>query len=143
MTTEDGGAKRQLPELEPETEFFWTAGATGQLLIARCQSCELYIHPPLPRCSRCGGDVAPAPVSGLGRVATYSVNMQPWLPGMKVPFVFAAVELEEQAQLYVMTNIIDSPIEAVHIGMPVAVSFEQHEDVYLPMFHPRETTHAG
>lgn len=136
MTTEPVAARRQLPALEPESEFFWTAGATGVLKIARCQSCERYIHPPLPRCGQCGGTVAPQPVSGRGKVASYTINMQPWQPGMQVPFVFAAVELEEQRELYVMTNLVDCPTDAVRVGLPVAVTFEQHDDVYLPMFRP-------
>ncbi len=126
--------KRQLPSLEPETEFFWTGGAMGELLIQRCASCGTYQHPPLPRCRACHGeDVAPMPVSGRGRIATFTVNHEAWLPGLKVPFVYAAVELEEQSQLYVFTNIL-GPVEAVRSGLAVAVTFEQHDDVWLPMF---------
>src|SRR5579863_8969582 len=87
---------RQLPSLERETAFYWQAGADGVLKICRCQSCGHYIHPPLPRCPKCAGEVQPEAVSGRGRVASYTINYQQWLPGMAVPFVFAAVELEEQ-----------------------------------------------
>ena len=52
-----------------------------------------------------------------------------------MPFVFAAVELEEQAELYVFTNIL-APVDAVSRGMAVTVTFEHHEDVWLPMFVP-------
>jgi uncharacterized OB-fold protein len=130
-------ARRQLPALEPGTAFFWTAGAQGRLMISRCGSCGRYQHPPLPRCPACGGeDVGPVPVSGRGRVATFTVNHQPWVPGLEAPFVFAAVELVEQAELYVFTNIIGRPVEEVRIGMPVQVRFEPHGDVFLPMFQP-------
>jgi uncharacterized OB-fold protein len=129
---------RQLPALERENRFYWTAGAQGRLEICRCGACGAYTHPPQPRCSRCrSADVAPAPVSGRGRVATYTVNRQAWMKGLQEPFVFAAVELEEQAELYVFTNIINCPVETVSAGMPVEVLFEQREDVYLPMFQPR------
>jgi uncharacterized OB-fold protein len=128
--------ERKLPQLEPETAFFWQSGADGQLRIQRCTSCGQYQQPPWPRCKACHGeDLASQVVSGRGRVASYTVNYETWLPGLKVPFVFAAVELEEQAALYVFTNII-APIDAVTIGMKVAVSFEQHDDVWLPMFSP-------
>jgi uncharacterized OB-fold protein len=134
---------RKLPLLEPETAFFWTAGADNVLEIQRCGSCGHYQHPPLPRCPACHGEqVSPVPVSGRGRVATFTINHEPWLPGLEVPFVFAAVELVEQAELYVFTNIL-APIEQVRIGLPVAVCFEQHEDVYLPMFRPEETADAS
>jgi uncharacterized OB-fold protein len=107
-------------------------------MIARCAACGVLAHPPLPRCPACGGrQMEPQAVSGRGRVASFSVNHQAWLPGLPVPFVFAAVELEEQAQLYVFTNIVNTPVEDVEIGMPVEVTFEAHEDVHLPMFQPR------
>lgn len=131
-------AKRQPPALEPDTAFFWKAGAQGRLKICRCQGCGRYQHPPLPRCPACGGeDVSPEPVSGRGRVATFTINHQPWVPGLAVPYVFAAVELVEQAELHVFTNIVGCAPEEVRIGMPVEVRFEPlGEVVYLPMFQP-------
>lgn len=136
-------ARRQLPALEPDTEFFWTAGAEGRLKISRCQACGCWQHPPLPRCPKCQGEVAPEPVSGRGRVATFTVNEQPWVPGLQVPFVFAAVELAEQAELYVFTNIVGCPPEAVRTGMPVEVIFEQHGELFLPLFQPTGAADAG
>jgi uncharacterized OB-fold protein len=133
-------ARRQLPGLDAENRFYWTAGARGRLEISACGDCGTFVHPPRPRCSRCGGaHMAPAPVSGRARVASYTVNRQKWVPGLAVPYVFAVVELEEQAELYVFTNIVGCPAEAVTRGMPVEVVFEQHEDVWLPMFQPRGT----
>lgn len=128
---------RQLPAIEKDSGFYWSAGERGMLLIQRC-ACGRYQHPPLPRCSDCRGDtLAPESVSGRARVATFTVNHQPWRRGLAVPYVFAVVELEEQAELYVMTNIVDCAPEAVSIGLPVEVQFERHEDVWLPMFRPR------
>jgi hypothetical protein len=128
--------ERKLPVLEPDTTFFWTAGEQGRMLIQRCTQCEVWQHPPLPRCARCGSeDVAPQQVSGRGRVASYTVNHERWVPGLDVPFVFGVIELEEQAELYVFTNVL-APVDAVRVGMPVDVVFEQYEDVWLPMFRP-------
>ncbi len=129
---------RKLPRLEPETEFFWTSGADGRLRIQCCSDCGTWQHPPLPRCPSCGSEqVGPQVTSGMARVASYTINHERWLPGLEVPFVFAAVELAEQAELYVFTNIL-APVDTVRLGMPVAVEFEQHEDVWLPMFRPDE-----
>lgn len=134
--------KRKLPALEPETEFFWTSGRDGVLQIQRCGDCARWQHPPLPCCPACHGQqMAPQPVSGRGRVATFTVNHEAWFPGMDVPFVFAAVELEEQPELYVFSNIL-GPIDEVRIGMPVSVYFEHHDDVYLPLFQPLEEAHV-
>jgi uncharacterized protein len=127
-----------LPVLENQTRYFWTGGAQGRLLIARCDRCHLYQHPPLQRCPTCGGEAfTPSPVSGRGRVKTFTVNHEAWIPGLAVPFVFAAVELAEQAELYVFSNIL-GPVDQVHVGMPVSVCFEQHGEIHLPLFRPDE-----
>lgn len=127
---------RKLPELTPETGFFWTSGQDGKLRIQRCGTCGRYQHPPFPRCTQCGSeDVAPAEVSGRGRVATYTINHEPWYPGLPVPFVYAAIELAEQAQLYLFSNV-EVPPEDARIGLPVTVYFEQDDDVWLPQFRP-------
>ena len=142
MSTEASSpdSHRPLPLLEKQSSYFWTGGASGQLLIARCDRCGLYQHPPLQRCTGCGGDsFTPSPVSGRGRVATFTVNHEAWLPGLAVPFVFAAVELVEQPELYVFSNIV-SPVDQVRIGMPVSVCFERHGDLHIPLFRPDERT---
>lgn len=132
----EAGPARMLPALERDTAFFWTSGADGTLRIQRCCSCGHYQQPPLPRCPACGcEEVSPRAVSGRGRVTSYTINYQAWKPGLDVPFVFAVVELAEQAQLYLFTNLLCPP-EQARIGMPVKVIFEQHRDVWLPMFTP-------
>jgi uncharacterized OB-fold protein len=133
---------RKLPALTPETEAFWTGGKDGLLLIQRCSDCGHYQHPPLPLCPICRTEtMAPSPVSGRGTVKTFTVNHQNWLPGLSKHFVFAAVELPEQGELYVFSNVL-APPEAVRIGMPVSVCFEHQEDVWLPLFQP-ENNDAG
>jgi hypothetical protein len=72
-------------------------------------------------------------------VASFSVNYQPWVPGQKVPFVFAMVELAEQPGLWVMSRVVGCPVDQVYIDMPVRVRFEQHDDVWLPLFEPEKT----
>ena len=125
---------RKLPALTPETEAFWTGGKDGVLLIQRCTSCGTYQHPPLPICSHCRTEsVLPQAVSGRGRIRSYTVNHQAWVPGLDEPFVFAVVELDEQPELYVFSNIL-APPESVRSGMKVTVCFEHLEDVWLPMF---------
>ncbi|MCB2077468.1 MAG: OB-fold domain-containing protein [Novosphingobium sp.] len=136
--------ERKLPRLTPETEAFWTGGKDGLLLIQCCTGCGRYQHPPLPICSSCRTEtVAPKAVSGKGTVKTYTVNHQQWLPGLTEPFVIAAVELDEQPELYVFSNVLASP-DTVRSGMRVTVSFEHHEDVWLPMFAPdTEAAHVA
>src|SRR5260370_10002525 len=131
-----------VPALLPETQSFWRACRAGRLAINRCQSCGWYIHPPRPVCSRCRGrDVKPEDLSGKGVVASYTINYQGWMPDMKVPFIIALVELAEQQDLRLTTNLINCPIESVRIGMPVKVTFRNVSDeVALPLFEPDPDT---
>ena len=64
----------------------------------------------------------------------YTVNVQPWIPGVPTPYVVAIVQLEEQADIRLVTNMPRTPIEQVRIGLPVKVFFEQNGDIYLPLF---------
>ncbi len=127
-----------LPALEPESERFWRACREGRLEIARCTACAWYVHPPRPVCPRCGGrEVAWEPVSGRATVVSYTVNHQRWMPGMDVPYTIGLVELVEQADLRLTTNIVGCAPDAVTIGMPVRVTFQPASDeIALPLFVP-------
>ena len=131
---------RILPRVVDETEFFWTAGADGQLRFLRCDDDGYLIHPPLPRCPKClGKSLTPATMSGRATVHTFTVNHHPWIPGYDPPYVIAIVEIEEQADVRLMTNIVGCEPDDVHVGMPVEVTFDHHDDVWLPLFKPRPT----
>jgi uncharacterized OB-fold protein len=137
MAELEAAAPRQLPGLDQDNRPYWTGGARGELLILRCRGCARYIHPPLPHCGECGTvDPLPVAVSGRGRIKSFTINHQPWVSGMAVPFVIAAIELDEQAGLYVLSNLVDCTIDEVHSGMAVAVRFEQHGEIFVPLFAP-------
>jgi uncharacterized OB-fold protein len=126
-----------IPAITDENRAFWTGGETGRLLVTHCDDCGFWTHPPVPRCPSCYGEnVAPAPVSGRGRVYSYTINRQQWSPGLEVPYVIAIVELDEQPGLRLLTNIVGCPVDEVAIEMPVAVEFVHRGDVFLPVFAP-------
>ena len=128
---------RVLPRVTTDNEHFWTGGSQGELRFLRCRACGYYIHPPAPVCPRClSRDVAPEAVSGRARVATLTVNHQPWYPGLDPPYVIAIVEIEEQTDVRLMTNIVNCEVDRVEIGMAVTVTFEQHDEVWIPLFEP-------
>ena len=133
-----------VPAIEPESEAYWTACRAGRLEMARCQACRWFVHPARPVCARCRSrDVKPEALSGLATVVTYTVNHQRWMPGLEVPYVIAIVELVEQRNLRLTTNVVGCPPEAVRIGMPVAVSFRKMTDeISLPIFAPDDTPRA-
>lgn len=128
---------RLLPALGPENRHFWTGGKSGELRFLRCQECRYYIHPPSPRCPEClANNLAPGAVSGRGVVKTFTICVHAFNPLVPTPFVLAIVELEEQGGLQLMTNVVGIDPEKVSIGMPVEVVFEDHGEVFVPVFRP-------
>ncbi|MGH9135570.1 MAG: Zn-ribbon domain-containing OB-fold protein [Acidimicrobiales bacterium] len=129
--------RRMLPEPTWESRAFWTGGERNELLIHRCRDCGRFFHPPAPACFRCRStNVAPEPVSGHATVAAYSVNVHQWLPGFPPPYVVAIVELDEEPDTRLTTNIVACDPADVAIGMPVRVEFESWDDVWIPLFRP-------
>jgi uncharacterized OB-fold protein len=128
---------RPLPALTPASEWFWTSGADGKLRIQGCDDCGTLVHPPVPVCPKCHSSAsAPREVSGRATVVGFTVNIQQWLPDMTPPYVIAVVTIDESDDVRLTTNIVGVPPAEVHIGQRVQVSFEHHEDVWLPVFSP-------
>jgi acetyl-CoA acetyltransferase/uncharacterized OB-fold protein len=130
---------RPLPALTPATAWFWTSGADGQLRIQACDDCGELVHPPVPVCPVCRSRRwSPTVVSGQATVIGFTVNAQRWLPefDLEPPYVVANVALAEDPHVRLTTNIVGCAPDAVHIGQEVGVRFEQHDDVWLPLFEP-------
>jgi len=128
-------ATRPLPRLDLDNRAFWTGGAEGELRINQCADCGGFIHPPRPVCRHCLSDnVAPVAVAGTGVVDTYTVCYQQWHPDMEVPCIIARVAIDGAPGVYITSNIIGCAPDAIEFGDRVQVTFEQQEDVFLPLF---------
>jgi uncharacterized OB-fold protein len=127
---------RVLPRLDEETEFFWTSGRDGKLRFLRCTGCAYLVHPPAPVCPTClGSSLAPDAVSGRATVHSYTVNHHPW-DGSTEPWAIVLVEIEEQADVRLTTNMVGIAPDDITIGMPVRVVFEDHDPIFVPLFEP-------
>lgn len=123
--------------LTDANRFFWTSGADGVLRLLRCTQCRNFIHPPVPVCDKClSMDQEVATVSGRATLAAVTVNHQMWIPTLQPPYVIGIVEIDEQPSIRLTTNIVGCDPGELQIGMPLQVVFEEHEDVFLPMFRP-------
>ncbi len=128
---------RPLPELTPGTAWFWKSGEDGRLRIQGCTDCGTLVHPPVPICPQCRSrSWSPTDVSGDATVIGYTVNAHQWLPHFPPPYVVANVALAEDPTIRLTTNIVGCDPGDVHIGQRVRVRFEQHDDVWLPLFEP-------
>jgi uncharacterized OB-fold protein len=131
--------REKKPAIVPTTQnrFFWAGALEGRLLVQRCDDCGRYRHPPMPLCASCHSRNAhPGQVSGHGRIFSYTVVRRVFHPGFvaEVPYVVAMVELEEQANLYLVSRIVGCEPEAVGVGNAVDVAFEPYGDWALPVF---------
>jgi uncharacterized OB-fold protein len=135
--TASGPPIRLLPRIDELNRFFWTSGADGILRFQRCGACTKIVHPPGPRCPYClaPGTLTPAEVSGRATLHSFTVNHQQWFPGAE-PYVVGLVTIDEQDDVRLTTNVVGCDAEEVRIGMALEVTFEQADDVWLPLFRP-------
>ena len=134
---------RPVPLPDKFTQFYWDSAKRHKLAILRCQDCGTFIHMPRPLCRGClSSNLAPHDTNGLGTVYTFTQTHYIYHPywADKAPYVVALVELEEDPSVRIVSNIVECPIDQVHIGMPVEVVFEELADeVSIPQFRPRQS----
>jgi uncharacterized protein len=119
---------------------YWDATSAGQLAIQQCDHCGQFAHPPTPVCGSCFA-VPPAfsftPVSGMGRVSTWTVFRQTFLPGFSddVPYVIGVVELDEQPGLRLIGRLNVDADHPVSVGDRASVTFDRLETgEFVPAF---------
>lgn len=128
-----------LPLVLPWNEFYWKSGADGRLRIQECSSCSGLIHPPKPICPSCGSrDLSVREVSGRGILFGFTVNHHFPFPGVTNPFAIAQVALDEDPRVKLTTRLVDVELGDLQLGMRMEVTFEQVEDVWLPLFRPTD-----
>jgi uncharacterized OB-fold protein len=129
-------------ELCPDawTEPFWTAAASHQLVCARCVPCRRFRSPPSPFCPNCQSQqIEWIELSGRGRIYSYTVVRRALTAALErsVPYVIAVVELPDAEGVRLLSNVVDMEIEDVHIGMGVAVVWDDvTSGVAVPRFGP-------
>ncbi|MFV2177049.1 Zn-ribbon domain-containing OB-fold protein [Actinomadura sp. LOL_016] len=113
------------PAVTEETEAFWKGAAEGRLLIEHCPSCGAESFPPRGTCRSCRSrETGFAEVTERGRVYSFTVNHQRWLPDLPVPYAVVLVEFPGRPGVRVVGRIRGCPPEDVAVGMAVEVGFE-------------------
>ena len=128
-----------VPAVSRETIGWWQAAAEHRLLMQRCARCGRTRLPPGPLCPSCRSfEREWQEVSGRGTVYTYTVVHRAYMPGLAVPYVVIAVELEDAGGARLISNLVDAEPSAVHVGMAVEVVWEDMAPgLALPRFRPR------
>ena len=117
------------PNEDPDNKPFFDAAREGKLLIGKCLDTGKTFFPPR--------HVSPFTLSnnvefveskGLGKIYSWSVQRG------KEPYCLAYVTLEEGPT--VMTNIIQTDLDAVKIGQSVKLVFKATEGAPVPRVTP-------
>ena len=113
------------PAVTKETEPFWAAAQEGRLVIERCSSCGAESFPPRGICRSCRvRAMVPVEITGSGRIYSFTVNYQRWLPDLEVPYAIVLVEFPEHPGVRVTGRLRGCAPDEVAIGMTVEVGFE-------------------
>jgi uncharacterized OB-fold protein len=117
-----------------------------ELLIQRCGGCGTPRFPPRAVCNRCRSREAEwVPSSGTGRVVSWIVNHQPFLPGMPGPYTVLFVRLDDgdgqgdgvDADIHMYGNLTDADPADITPGMQVqAIFVDVDDDLTLVQWRP-------
>ena len=121
--------KKPTPRTDVVNASFFAACDEDTLLIQRCAKleCGRYVFYPRVCCPMCRhGELDWVPVSGRGRIATYTIVHRPHHESFAAdsPYVFAAVRIDEGPIIFgrVETDVASPP----RIGDAVEPIFVQH-----------------
>ena len=136
----DTSVAKPRPVPDAQSEGYWQAAAEGVLAISQCVHCGVYAHPPALLCTECRNPEPRfrwQPVSGRGKVRSWTIMRDAFLPAFKadIPWLLVDVELDEQAELRTIGRLVDGPDAPVRLLAPVTVEFDAiAPDVAVPAF---------
>ncbi len=133
-------AKRPLPSLdEMDTAPFWSATKDKRLTYQKCDNCGAVVWHPRRHCTGCvDGTLSWHEASGAGTVYTFSVVRQSYHPFFRslVPYAVAWIDLDEGPRILSNVVGVDDPTSDISCGMKVKVSWEEHDELNVPLFEP-------
>lgn len=129
-------APRPLPTRPEYEDPYWESARLHELRLQRCGACSLIRYPFSPVCPECfSEEIDWFQASGSGTLASWVTFHQAFAPyfASRLLYVVGLVDLPEGPRL--AANIVETPLDALEIGMPVEVTFEHVTDeVTLPQF---------
>ncbi len=118
---------RILPVPDETSAPYWAASAEHVLTLPRCSKCREFTLPPditCPNCHTLEPDFTWEPVSGRGKVRTWTVVRHSFLQGFELPFVLVDVQLDEQPRVRMVAQLVDGPDAPLALGDAVTVTFQ-------------------
>ena len=131
--------------MDPYAAQFWHFTLDKELRLQACSDCGKYRWPPGPTCGVClSEDFNWAPVSGRGRLISWTTFHREYFPEYPPPHTVIVVELDE-GPLFVSTPA-HSEVAELAEGMLLQLAWLPAEDPLgaynLPVFRPAGSTTA-
>ncbi len=108
---------------------FWNACNERRLIMQVCTRCDRMQYPPEPRCYQCGSNrfLEWREVKGRGKIHGYCVvhDGRVGLLQDRQPYNIAVIELEEQPEIKLFSNLPGTPPDEVPVGAAVKLEFEE------------------
>ena len=117
-----------------DSAFFWEACERGELVVQKCEKCDVLWHPPRPMCPTCHStDKTTQKLSGRGKLLSWVRQARPASFGFPKSPVACLVELEEGIRL--VSNLEGAGTDDITIGMALEVDFAKTSgDKSVPIF---------
>ena len=127
---------RPLPTMDGLAGQFYGWCRKHELRFQRCTACGAWRHVPRELCAACGSFAWEwAASSGRGTVFTWTVAERAMHPAFQGAVPYAAVVVEMEEGVRILSTVTDCPPGELAIGMPVTVAFDEvTPEVTLPTF---------
>lgn len=117
---------------------FWEAARDHRLVVQECVQCGARRMPPTPFCPQClSQDVIWPTLSGLGTIYSFTIVAKAVTAHQAdcVPYVPAVIALYEAPHVRLVSNVVDSPLDALQIDAPVELVWHDRADgLAIPRF---------
>lgn len=126
---------KPLPDPSPDSQPFWDGLREHRLVLQKCTDCGKIRHYPRPVCDGCYSmDHTWHEATGRGVIYSWIVCHHAFHPGFKrdLPYTLLTVEMDEGVRIVGRAEGI--PDDALEVGLPVQLGYEDGPDVTLPTF---------
>ena len=131
---------KPLPRGEEFNGEFYQFCKQHELRFQRCRDCGAWRHMPRESCQACGSfNWAWERAAGKGQVFSWTVIHRALHPGFAAELPYAAVVVELEEGVRIVSHVLDLPVDQLRVGLPVEVVFDDvTPEITLPKFRPLE-----
>lgn len=125
----------KLPRLySPYDAPMWESIAAEQMKLQKCAESGVFRYPPGPACPESlNMESEWTPISGRGKIISWTVFHRGYLPAYPPPNLVVAVQLEEGPIM--VANMDPAELGHMHLDAPVRLFYADHPDGYkIPRF---------